>query len=249
MAGSSRSGRRPCSAVGSADGESLGDSYDFLNVFSRLRTIISPVRTRPGAIDGSDDLGARSDVGGNARITATFGAVIFVLLFIEGITLLRIHALISTHVFVGMLLVPFVVIKLASTGYRFVRYYRGDVAYVEKGPPPLLLRVLGPVVVATTVVLLATGIGTVLVDRRTAWLLRAHKISFILWFGAMTIHVLGHAIETPALATADLLASTRRRVPGGGTRIALVVVTVAIAVALGVVSLGWAHHFQGSHSH
>jgi hypothetical protein len=211
--------------------------------------MIGPVRTHPGAIDRSDEIGAASDVVGNARITATFGAVIFVLLFIEGITVLRVRALISTHVFVGTLLVPFVVIKLASTGYRFVRYYRGDAAYVKKGPPPLLLRVLGPVVAASTVVLFATGIGTVLVDRRAAWLLRAHQISFVLWFGAMTIHVLGHAIETPALATADLRDTARRQVPGGGSRIALLVVTVAIALVLAVVSLGWAHHFQGGHSH
>src|SRR5450631_4047694 len=75
----------------------------------------------------------------------TFGAVIFVLLFLEGITLLRVRELISMHVFVGMLLVPLVAVKIASTGYRFVRYYRGDVAYARKGPPPLLLRALGPV--------------------------------------------------------------------------------------------------------
>jgi len=189
-----------------------------------------------------------SGVAGNARITATFGAVIFVLLFIEGITVLRVRALISTHVFVGMLLVPFVVLKLASTGYRFVRYYGGDPAYVEKGPPPLVLRVLGPVVVATTVLLLATGIATVLADRRTGWLLRAHKVSFVLWFAAMTIHVLGHAIETPALATADLRGTTRRRAPGAPVRIALLVGTLVVALGLGVVSLGWAHHWQGLHS-
>jgi len=211
--------------------------------------MIEPVSTRPAALDRPDEVEPESGVVGNARITATFGAVIFVLLFIEGITVLRVRALISTHVFVGMLLVPFVAIKLASTGYRFVRYYRGDAAYVKKGPPPFLLRVLGPVVVATTVALLATGIGTVLVDRRAAWLLRAHKISFVLWFGAMTIHVVGHLIETPALATADLQATTRRRTPGGAARIALLVVTLALALALGVVSLGWAHHWQAVRSH
>src|ERR1700675_3617559 len=119
--------------------------------------MIGPVSTRPVAVDRLDKGGPGSGVVGNARITATFGAVIFVLLFIEGITVLRVRALISAHVFVGMLLVPFVVIKLASTGYRFVRYYRGDAAYVEKGPPPFVLRVVGPVVVGTTVVLLATG--------------------------------------------------------------------------------------------
>ena len=31
----------------------------------------------------------------------------------------------------------------------------------------------------------------------------AHKASFVLWFGAMAIHVLGHFLETPRLAGAD----------------------------------------------
>jgi hypothetical protein len=70
---------------------------------------------------------------GNARITGTFGAVIFVLLFVEGITVLRVQALISLHAFVGMLLVPFVIVKTASTAYRFVRYYRGHASW--SGPP------------------------------------------------------------------------------------------------------------------
>ena len=183
---------------------------------------------------------------GNARITGTFGAVIFVLLFLEGITVLRVGSLISMHVFVGMLLVPFVAVKLASTGYRFVRYYGGRADYTRKGPPPLLLRLLGPVVVATTVALLATGIGALL-THRVRWLILAHKASFVLWFGAMTIHVLGHALETPALAVADLGRAARRRVPGAASRFALLAVTSAIALALGVISVGWVHHWRSVH--
>ena len=199
--------------------------------------------------DASDSVGpvAAAGVVGNARITGTFGAVIFVLLFVEGITVLRVRELISMHTFVGMLLVPFVIVKIASTGYRIVRYYGGHGAYAEKGPPPLLLRLLGPVVVVTTVALLATGIGAILTDRRSSWVVAAHKVSFILWFGAMTIHVLGHALETPALAVGDLRAAARGQIPGATARIALVFVSVTIAVALGLVSIGWAHHWQSLH--
>lgn len=205
------------------------------------------VSSRARQADSKVASGSPSEVAGNARITGTFGAVIFVLLFLEGITLLRVRELISMHAFVGMLLVPLVAVKIASTGYRFVRYYRGDVAYARKGPPPLLLRALGPVVVFTTVSLLATGVGAILTNGRSSWLL-AHKASFVLWFGAMTIHVLGHALETPALAIADLRSSVRREAPGATTRIALVVVTLLVGVALGVVSIGWAHHWQALHA-
>jgi hypothetical protein len=187
---------------------------------------------------------SESGVEGNARITGTFGAVIFVLLFAEGITVLRVRALISTHAFVGMMLIPFVIVKIASTGYRFVRYYRGDAAYAVKGPPSLFLRVLGPVVVGSTVALLATGVGALLMDRRTAWLVQAHKVSFILWFGAMTVHVVGHAFETPALAIADLRRTSSVRARNAAMRIVLLVIALLAAVVLGVLSIGWSHHWQ-----
>jgi hypothetical protein len=187
-------------------------------------------------------------VEGNARITGTFGAAIFVLLFVEGITILRVRSLISTHAFVGMLLIPLVIVKIASTGYRIVRYYGGDTAYVAKGPPSLLLRVLGPVVVGTTVAVLATGVGALLTARRTAWLAQAHKVSFILWFGAMTVHVVGHALETPALAIADLRRTSSVPVRNAAMRIVLLVVALLAGVVLGVLSIGWSHHWQALHA-
>ena len=56
-----------------------------------------------GVIDGNDvDLAlAAGGVEGNARLTAVTGAALFVLLAAEGITILRIHDLITAHVFVG----------------------------------------------------------------------------------------------------------------------------------------------------
>ena len=64
----------------------------------------------------------REGVEANARLTASTSAVLFLLLAAEGVTLLRIHGLLSAHVFVGMLLIPPVLVKVGSTSYRFVRY-------------------------------------------------------------------------------------------------------------------------------
>jgi hypothetical protein len=192
----------------------------------------------------------RNDVEGNARITGTFGAVIFVLLFVEGVTVLRVDRLISVHVFIGVLLTPLVVVKLASTAYRFARYYTGRAEYVEKGPPPIVLRLLGPVVSVLTVAVVATGIGAVL-RRDVHWVVLAHKASFILWFGAMTIHVLGHALETPALALGDLRSRFGRapRVPGTGWRTAILALALAAGLPLAIASLGWARHWQHLRGH
>jgi len=184
-----------------------------------------------------------ANVAGNSRITGAIGALIFVLLVVEGLTILEVQRYMWLHVFVGMLLVSFVVAKIASTGYRFSRYYMGQRDYVKKGAPPTILRLLGPVVTVTTVAVLATGIGALL-NRHVHWLQFAHKASFVLWFGAMTIHVLGHALETPALAFADWRRTQRRLVPGAPARLVLLAVVVLVGVSLAVVTRGWVHHWQ-----
>ena len=65
---------------------------------------------------------------GNRRLTAATAAVLLVLLAAEGATLLAMDSLLSVHMFLGMLLIPPVALKLASTGYRFARYYLRDEA-------------------------------------------------------------------------------------------------------------------------
>src|SRR5438128_4242383 len=100
--------------------------------------------------------------------------------------------MLSWHIFVGVLVVPVVALKLGSTGYRFVRYYTGRPDYVQAGPPHLLLRLLGPVVVVSTIALLATGIALVVVGPAGGLMLGLHKASFVVWLGALGAHVLGH---------------------------------------------------------
>ncbi len=167
--------------------------------------------------DGPPD-SARTPLGGpegNARLTGATAAVLLVLLAAEGLTVLRVGPLLTPHVVVGMVLVPFVVVKIGSTGWRMARYYLGDPAYRRRGAPPIVLRLLGPVVVLLTVLLFGSGIALLLVPHSLRpGTMFVHKASFVLWFGAMTIHVLGHALETSRLAPADLMARTRSR----GTR-------------------------------
>ena len=154
---------------------------------------------------------ADAGVAGNARLTAANAAVLLVLLAAEGVTVLRVRQLLSPHVFIGVVLIPPVLVKVASTTWRFARYYTGVPAYRRKGPPPVLLRLLGPVVVILTLVLLFSGVGLLLVSR--PWLpllLKVHKASFVLWFCAMSVHVLAHLGEVFRLAPRDWLRRTRR---------------------------------------
>ena len=184
---------------------------------------------------------------GNARLTAANAAVLLVLLAAEGVTILRVRQLLSPHVFIGMVLIPPVLLKVASTTWRFARYYRGAPAYRRRGPPPVLLRLLGPAVVILTLVLLASGVSLLLATR--SWLpllLKVHKASFVLWFGAMTIHVLAHLSEVLRLAPRDWLRRTRGDVSGASLRQWLIAASLVTGALLGFLLLSRVGPWLGS---
>jgi hypothetical protein len=191
---------------------------------------------------------AEEGVEANSRLTAGAGALLLVLLAAEGVTILRVRGLLSAHVFIGMLLLPPVLVKMGSTGWRFIRYYAGSPAYRRKGPPPVLLRLLGPAVVVLTVVVLASGIVLVLAPSSLhGKLLLLHKASFILWFAAMTIHVLGHLVDTARLAPADWARRTSRDVAGAGARRWALVSATVVGCLLGVLMLGPTSTYASQH--
>src|ERR1039457_2938000 len=100
---------------------------------------------------------------GNEQLTAATGIVLLVLLAALGVTILRIRPLLSVHMFLGILLIPPVALKMASTGYRFMRYYTSDSRYRRKGAPPATLRLIAPIVVASTVIVFASGVALLLI--------------------------------------------------------------------------------------
>jgi hypothetical protein len=186
-------------------------------------------------------------VEGNTRLTSVTGMVLLVLLAVEGVTVISVGPLISLHVFLGVLLVGPVLLKCASTVYRFGRYYRGARPYVEKGPPHMALRLLGPVVIVSSLAVLGTGIALIFTgpDHRQP-LLTLHKASFVIWFGAMTIHVLGHVLEAGQSMwreVRDRRPPVRRR----GWRTAAVAASLAVGVALALALYPSAHPWTSRH--
>ena len=103
-------------------------------------------------------LGVTGGPAGNARLTAWAGVLLLALFAAELVTLADVHGFISWHLVIGALLIPPALLKTATTGWRILRYYTGREPYRVAGPPPLLLRVLGPLVVAATLAVLGTGL-------------------------------------------------------------------------------------------
>jgi hypothetical protein len=136
---------------------------------------------------------------GNERLTTITGIVLLVLLAAIGVTILRLGSLLWLHLFVGMLLIGPIALKLASTGYRFVRYYTANPRYRRKGPPAAPLRIIAPMVVLSTVVVLVTGVLLLTLGPSSrSTLLPLHKISFFVWIAFTSLHVLGHLPEVAA---------------------------------------------------
>ncbi len=146
------------------------------------------------------------------------GAVLLVLLGVEGFTILRVGRLLTLHFFLGMLLLGPVALKAGSVMYRLVRYYTGSAPYRRKGPPALLLRLLGPVIVLLTALVFGSGVLLAVTGPgQGSWLL-LHRASFILWFCAMTIHVLAYLPRLPRLLAAEARGAAPRRAARTGTR-------------------------------
>jgi hypothetical protein len=199
-------------------------------------------RTRTPSISGSDG------VEGNRRLTSITAIALLVLLFVEGLTvLLGVRGQIRIHVFVGMLLLPPIALKLASVGYRFVRYYTGSPAYRAAGPPHWTMRSLGPIVVLSTITLFASGV-VLIVFGRSQLALGLHKLSFIVWAVSMSVHVLVYATRLPGVVVQEW--ARRALARGPVTRLAALVVSLALGVGLAALTVHlaapWAHHhFDG----
>ncbi len=188
---------------------------------------------------------------GNERLTITTGLVLLILLALLGVTILRIRPLLSEHMFLGVLLICPVTLKLASTGYRFIRYYTFEERYRRKGPPAMPLRLLAPIVLVSTVVVFASGVALMLLgpSSRNA-LLPIHKISFFVWVAATALHVLGHLTDLsrvliPRSPSGTLLAEVQDSPAGRSGRALALSVTLLAGVVLGILSISqfapWTH--------
>jgi hypothetical protein len=195
---------------------------------------------------------------GNERLTSATGAVLLALLAVLGVTIIQIRSLLWLHLFLGMLLIGPVALKLASTGYRFVRYYTGSPAYRREGPPAALLRAMGPMLVISTVAVFATGVALLFAGPSSRdSLLPIHKATFFVWLAFMALHVVVHLPKIlPALRAdygrrpdlgVEVTGRSGRVLVLAGALTAGLVLAVLVIPEFGpwVHDLGLFHHHKG----
>ena len=178
--------------------------------------------------DGSIDIG----VVGNQRLTAINGAVLYVLILAIVVTVLNISGFLTAHYVIGLLLVPPVVLKLGSTGYRVFRYYTGNAAFRLAGPPPIVLRfITGPILVIATVVTLATGIELWLVGLLfgNGWAI-AHTVGAVAMLVAVAAHLLGHTRMSGAALKDEVLGGRNRGISPRSLVLAALVFSGILAI-------------------
>jgi len=211
----------------------------------------APERPSEGPLEGrrSNRRFTGGGPSGNERLTAATGVVLLVLLAILGVTILRIHPLLSVHMFVGMLLIGPVLLKMGSTGYRFARYYTSDPPYRRKGPTPAPMRLLAPFVVISTVVVFGSGVALLLAGPSSrATLFPIHKLSFFAWLAFAGLHVLGHLLDLPAPLRADYGAGLSGLEPGRDGRVLSLAGVLVAGVVLAVLVIPlfgpWVHAYH-----
>lgn len=187
----------------------------------------------------------RVNPAGNERLTAVVGLLVVVPVLVEIATiLLGVHTFMSLHVFVGLALIPVVALKLASTGWRFARYYTRNRAYFEEGPPQIAMRVLAPLFVAATVVLFGSGVamgvlhGSALQDAR-----RLHGPASVIWLALLGLHVVVYFARAVRSAAGDVLPARRVPVRGKTARVWAVAVAVVCGAVLAVALVPAQHRW------
>jgi hypothetical protein len=174
---------------------------------------------------------------GNEVLTSTTAVVLIGLLIAEGVTVVHMRGLVSAHMFIGLVLVPPVLLKLASTGYRFLRYYTRAGAYRAKGPPWLPLRLLAPVLVVSTIALFASGVALLLSGHKSAWLLTLHQMSFVVWVVVFGLHFVAYLPRSVRSVLGGWRATRREAMPGAGWRGMLLAAAVGGGAALALAFL------------
>jgi hypothetical protein len=189
---------------------------------------------------------------GNERLTAAVGLVLIILTAIELATIvLGLHQFLSLHVFIGLVLIPPILLKLASTGWRFTRYYTGNPAYVVKGAPQIVMRLMAPLLVAATIVLFGSGVSMGFLHGNALQVARRlHGPSSVIWMILVGVHVLAYLQRALLSTREDIIASTRVAVRGAWVRTALLGAAIGAGVVLAVALVPAQHrwlHLHGDH--
>ena len=173
---------------------------------------------------------------GNRNLTALLGAVVLVGILGELATLvLGLHQTLPAHIALGVALIPIVALKLASTGWRMIRYYTHASEYRAEGPPRSFLRAIAPLVAGSTIAMLGSGVGLLVAGPQAHFFRAVHSASFALFLLVVGAHAVAHLPKLRRFALADW--ASGRRAHGHQLRRGLVAFALVSAGAFAIAAL------------
>ena len=136
---------------------------------------------------------ARRGHRGQRRADQRRAAVLVVLLLTEGVTIIDMGGLRTPHMVVGLVLIPPVLVKLGSTGYRFARYYLARAGLPREGAAAhAAARCSRRRSSSRRSASSPPGVALLALGHRSDTLLEVHKVTFIVWGVVFGVHVLAH---------------------------------------------------------
>jgi hypothetical protein len=171
----------------------------------------------------------RPTVLGNLRLTAVTGLGLVLLLVIVYGTGVLFGDLRPAHFFTGFFIIPLILAKLASVGWRFFHYYGRSAPYRAAGPPWLLPRVLAVPLVLSTIIAVSSGVVLwALGTQRGTWS-TIHTDSVVILLLLVGVHLAAHLRRAVRAVHGDRTNTTR------WWRLGSVFLSVAGGVALASV--------------
>jgi membrane protein YdbS with pleckstrin-like domain len=180
---------------------------------------------------GSQDKGPTE---GNHRLTALTGSLLVPLLALIFATGLFMDAWWHVHYVIGFVLIPVVVLKLASTGYRALRYYTSNPTYKAAGPPELLPRLLAPLLAASVLTALVTGVLLFAEQSRRGTLSSLHTDAAVATAVLVAVHLLTYLPDAVATVGRELRAMPLSR--PASLRLAAVAAILAVGIIVAIVT-------------
>jgi len=173
---------------------------------------------------------------GNRNLTALLGAVLLVGIVGElGTLALGLRQTLPAHIALGVALIPIVALKLASTGWRMIRYYTSAPEYRAEGPPRPFLRGIAPLVAGSTIALLGSGVGLIVAGPHAHFFRAVHSASFAVFLLVVGAHALAYLPKLRRFAFADW--ASGRRTQGHQLRRGLVAFVLVSAGAVAIAAL------------
>lgn len=176
--------------------------------------------------------GDAAGVVGNERLTAQAGAVLLVLSLVVTATAAYAHGLLPIHIFVGVLFIGPLAEMVGSTGYRFLRFYTGSAAFVRRGRPRLALRILAPLLLVSTFLVVASGLALLWAGSR---FVVVHVFTALFWLPIITLHAFAHTPSVPRLIGDDWRPAISRAMAGRGLRLGVTLLALVAGLIAAVL--------------